>query len=54
MRIVRGFGVSEGRTQVEVCPKDEDASFSEACGSIIIDKLTVSMTRVYPIERSGK
>lgn len=54
MRIVLGFGVSEGRTQVEVYPKGKDASFAEVWSPIIIDEFTGSMTRVYPIERSGK
>jgi hypothetical protein len=54
MRIALGFGVSEGQTQVEVYSEDGDASFAEAWGPIIIDELTGSMTRVYPIERGGK
>jgi len=54
MRIVSGFGVSEGRMRFEVYPKDEDASFAEAWSPIIINVLTESMTRVYPIERSVK
>jgi flagellar biosynthesis/type III secretory pathway chaperone len=54
MRIALGFGSSVGQTQVEVYPEDGETSFAEAWGPIIIDELTGSMTRVYPIERGGK
>lgn len=54
MRIALGFGASEGQTQVEVYPENGDASFVEAWGPVIIDELTGSMTRVYPIERGGE
>ena len=54
MRITLGFGSGDGQTQVEVYPEDGDTGFAEAWSPIIIDELTGSITRVYPIERGGK
>jgi len=54
MRIAPGFGSGDGQTQVEVYPGDGDTGFAEAWSPIIIDELTGSITRVYPIERGGK
>jgi hypothetical protein len=54
MRIALGFGSGDGQTQVEVYPEDGDTGFAEAWSPIIIDELTGSITRVYPIERGGK
>ncbi len=51
--IALGSGPSEDETQVEICPEKGETSFAEAWGPIIMDELTGSMTRVYPIERGG-
>lgn len=52
MRIALDFGTDQ--TQVEVYSEEGDAGFAEAWGPVVIDELTGSMMRVYPIERGGK
>ncbi len=54
MRIALNFDSGEGQTQLKVYPEDGDTGFADAWSSVIIDELTGSMKRVYPIERGGE
>ena len=54
MRIALNFDSGEGQTQLKVYPEDGETGIADACSSVIIDELTGSMKRVYPIERGGE